>query len=83
MMSRKPPQLSPDWHTGIYTGDGVIAEPKAYAVVYSYNKGQSGGTTPSFATVDQALAFLYNKVDLWDSARIKTVPHTAQTRHSA
>ena len=78
----KTPQLSPDWHTGIYTGDGVIAEPKAYAIAYANDTSDRRLLTPAYATVELALTYLYTCVDEWHDAVIKRVAHTAQTRHS-
>ena len=78
----KTPQLKPTWSTGIYTGDGVIAEPKAYAIAYANNTSDRRLLTPAYATVELALTYLYTQVDEWHDAVIKTVAHTAQTRHS-
>ena len=50
MMSHKTPQLKPTWSTGIYTGDGVIAEPKAYAIAYANNTSDRRLLTPAYAT---------------------------------
>ena len=78
----KTPQLSPDWHTGIYTGDGVIAEPKAYAIAYANNTSDRRLLTPAYTTVELALTYLYTQVDEWHDAVINRVAHTAQTRHT-
>ena len=78
----KTPQLSPDWHTGIYTGDGVIAEPMAYAVAYQTEHSSRRLLTPAFTSADAALRYMYDAVDSWHTAVVKTVAHTDQTRHS-
>ena len=57
-------------------------ELKAYAVVYAYNRSQSGGTTPAYTTIEGALTHLYRSGALFDSVRIKRVPHTDHTRLS-
>ena len=77
---KKTPQLSPDWSTGIYTGNGVVVEPKAYAISYQNNHSDRRLLTPSFASVELALGYLYTMVDGWHWAVVKTVPHTDQTR---
>ena len=78
----KTPQLQPTWSTGIYTGDGVIAEPKAYAVAYSNTHSDRRLLTPAYITVEMALTYLYTQVNSWHTAVVKTVAHTTQTRHS-
>jgi len=54
----------------------------AYAVVYAYRRGSSGGTTPAYTTIEGALTHLYRSGQPFDTARIKRVPLTDQTRHS-
>ena len=76
----KTPQLAPDWSTGIYTGDAIITEPKAYAIAYSNNDSDRRLLTPAYTTAELALGYLYTMVDGWHTAVIKTVPHTNQTR---
>ena len=64
------------------TNTNTDTDTPAHAVVYAYRRAQSGGTTPAYTTIEGALTHLYRSGALFDSVRIKRVPHTDQTRHS-
>ena len=57
---------------------------KAYAIAYQTDAGPMGShprlLTPSFTSVELALGYLYNMVDEWHWAVVKTVEPTSQTR---
>ena len=55
---------------------------KAYAIAYANTTSDRRLLTPAYVTVELALTYLYTHVDDWQDAVIKTVTHTAQTRHS-
>ena len=55
---------------------------KAYAIAYANTTSDRRLLTPAYVTVELALTYLYTCVDEWHDAVIKTVAHTAQTRHS-
>ena len=55
---------------------------KAYAIAYANTTSDRRLLTPAYVTVELALTYLYTCVDDWQDAVIKTVTHTAQTRHS-
>ena len=55
---------------------------KAYAIAYANTTSDRRLLTPAYSTVELELTYLYTHVYDWHDAVIKTVTHTAQTRHS-
>ena len=64
----------------MYNDDMNTQPNTAYAIVYAYNRAQSGGVTPAYTTIEAALAHLYRSGVQFDTARIRRVPLTAETR---
>ena len=52
----KTPQVTPEWKTGIYIGNGTIAtpQPKSFAPMFEFASGEVYGNAQRFATREEA-----------------------------
>ena len=62
----KTPQVKPDWPTGIYIGDGIVAtEPISFRPMFEFASGEVVGNSMRFATSAEALGNARDKFMVW------------------
>lgn len=63
----KTPQVTPEWKTGSYIGNGTIAtpQPKSYAPMFEFASGEVCGNAQRFATPEEAEKSARARFQVW------------------